>query len=109
MRVQSLIPTVSAASVRYWGIPPILNQVLAFRRCLTPVIYTIPHAVSLTPLMPFIVADLNTLLYNKPPFWEAFGAMAGTAAFVVLAGALIFEPIRWSFADDFCRAVAMQL
>src|SRR5262245_862609 len=98
---------VSAVSVRYRDIPPILGHVLTFWFFLTPIIYPASNVpgrfralFSLNPVTPFFVAYQEALLYNRLVSWEAFGAMVCLGAMVLLVGALVFGRLRWSLAEE---------
>jgi lipopolysaccharide transport system permease protein len=98
---------VSAVSVRYRDVPPILGHVLSFWFFLTPIIYpasSVPERfralLSLNPVTPFFVAYQEALLYNRLVSWEAFGAMICLGVVALLVGVLIFERLRWSLAEE---------
>jgi lipopolysaccharide transport system permease protein len=98
---------ISAVSVRYRDIPPILGHVLTFWFFLTPIIYpasSVPERfralLSLNPVTPFFVAYQEALLYNRLVSWEAFGAMVCLGAAVLLVGVFVFERLRWSMAEE---------
>jgi lipopolysaccharide transport system permease protein len=98
---------ISAVSVRYRDIPPILAHLLMFWFFLTPIIYPVSSVperfrtlLSLNPMTPFFVAYQEALLYNKWVSWEAFGVMVGVGALALLVGVLIFERFRWSLAEE---------
>jgi lipopolysaccharide transport system permease protein len=98
---------VSAVSVRYRDVPPILGHVLSFWFFLTPIIYpasSVPERfralLSLNPVTPFFVAYQEALLYNRLVSWEAFGAMMCLGVVALLVGVLIFERLRWSLAEE---------
>jgi lipopolysaccharide transport system permease protein len=98
---------VSAVSVRYRDIPPILGVVLTFWFFLTPIIYpasSVPERfralLSLNPVTPFFVAYQEALLYNRLVSWETFGVMIGLGVVVLLVGVLIFQRLRWSLAEE---------
>jgi lipopolysaccharide transport system permease protein len=98
---------ISAVSVRYRDIPPILGHMLMFWFFLTPIIYpmgSVPERfralLSFNPATPFFVAYQQALLYNRLVPWEAFGIMIGLGAVALLAGVLIFERFRWSLVEE---------
>jgi ABC-type polysaccharide/polyol phosphate export permease len=98
---------VSAISVRYRDIPPILGHVLTFWFFLTPIIYPVTSVperfralLSLNPVTPFFVAYQEALLYNRLVSWEAFGVMIGVGVVALLAGVLVFGRLRWSLAEE---------
>jgi lipopolysaccharide transport system permease protein len=98
---------VSAASVRYRDIPPILTHLLAFWFFLTPIIYPIAQAPErfrallwLNPVTPFCLAYQNTLLYNELPSGRIFAAMIGAGAVALFIGVLVFGQFRWSLAEE---------
>jgi lipopolysaccharide transport system permease protein len=98
---------ISAVSVRYRDIPPILGHVLTFWFFLTPIIYPVSSVperfrtlLALNPVTPFFVAYQETLLYNRLVSWEDFGVMIGCGVIVLLVGVLIFERLRWSLAEE---------
>jgi lipopolysaccharide transport system permease protein len=98
---------ISAVSVRYRDIPPILGHLLMFWFFLTPIIYPVSSVpeqfrtlLSLNPMTPFFVAYQEALLYNRLVPWEAFGAMVCLGGVALLAGVLIFERLRWSLVEE---------
>jgi lipopolysaccharide transport system permease protein len=98
---------VSAISVRYRDIPPILGHVLTFWFFLTPIIYPVSSVperfralLSLNPVTPFFVAYQEALLYNRLVSWEVFGVMVCLGAVVLLVGVFVFERLRWSMAEE---------
>jgi lipopolysaccharide transport system permease protein len=98
---------ISALSVRYRDIPPILGHVLMFWFFLTPIIYPVTSVperfrtlLSLNPVTPFFVAYQEALLYNRLVSWEAFGAMLCLGAVALLVGVLVFERLRWSLIEE---------
>ncbi len=98
---------ISAVSVRYRDIPPILGHVLTFWFFLTPIIYPVTSVperlralLSLNPVTPFFVAYQEALLYNRLVSWEAFGVMVCLGAAVLLVGVFVFERLRWSMAEE---------
>jgi lipopolysaccharide transport system permease protein len=98
---------VSAASVRYRDIPPILGHMLTFWFFLTPIIYPVTQVperfralLFLNPLTPFFVAYQDALLYNKLVSWEAFGIIVCMGAMALLVGVFVFERLRWSLAEE---------
>jgi lipopolysaccharide transport system permease protein len=98
---------VSAASVRYRDIPPILGHVLTFWFFLTPIIYPVSSVperfralLSFNPVAPFFVAYQEALLYNRLVSWETFGLMIGLGAVTLLVGILIFGRLRWSLVEE---------
>jgi lipopolysaccharide transport system permease protein len=98
---------ISAVSVRYRDIPPILGHVLTFWFFLTPIIYPVSSVperfralLSLNPVTPFFVAYQEALLYNRLVSWEAFGVMVCLGAAVLLVGVFVFERLRWSMAEE---------
>jgi ABC-type polysaccharide/polyol phosphate export permease len=98
---------ISAVSVRYRDIPPILGHVLTFWFFLTPIIYPVTSVperfralLSLNPVTPFFVAYQEALLYNRLVSWEAFGGMVCLGAAVLLVGVFVFERLRWSMAEE---------
>ena len=98
---------ISAVSVRYRDIPPILGHVLTFWFFLTPIIYPVSSVperfralVSLNPVTPFFVAYQEALLYNRLVSWQAFGVMLCLGAAALLIGVLVFERLRWSLAEE---------
>jgi lipopolysaccharide transport system permease protein len=99
--------TVSAASVRYRDIPPILGHLLTFWFFLSPIIYPatqIPErfrsVVSLNPFAPFVVAYQDVLLYNAPPTWETWAGMTAASALALGCGLLVFGRFRWSIVEE---------
>jgi lipopolysaccharide transport system permease protein len=98
---------VSAVSVRYRDIPPILTHLLSFWFFLTPIIYPITQAperfralLLLNPVTPFSLAYQNTLLYNELPSGQGIAAMASIGAVALCLGVLVFRRFRWSFAEE---------
>jgi ABC-type polysaccharide/polyol phosphate export permease len=98
---------VSAVSVRYRDVPPILGHVLSFWFFLTPIIYPVSSVperfrtlLSLNPVTPFFVAYQEALLYNRLVSWEAFGAMICLGGVALVVGMLVFERLRWSLAEE---------
>src|SRR5262245_44463242 len=98
---------ISAVSVRYRDIPPILGHVLTFWFFLTPIIYSVTSVperfrtlLSLNPITPFFVAYQEALLYNRLVPWETFAAIVCFAAVVLLMGVFVFERLRWSLAEE---------
>jgi lipopolysaccharide transport system permease protein len=98
---------ISAVSVRYRDIPPILGHVLMFWFFLTPIIYSVTSVperfrtlLSLNPLTLFFVAYQEALLYNRLVSWEAFGVMIGLGIVVLLVGVFVFERLRWSLVEE---------
>jgi lipopolysaccharide transport system permease protein len=98
---------VSATSVRYRDIPPILGHLLTFWFFLTPIIYPITQAperfrslLFLNPVTPFCLAYQDALLYNRLASWEVFGAMIGVGMGALVAGVVVFGRFRWSFAEE---------
>jgi lipopolysaccharide transport system permease protein len=98
---------VSATSVRYRDIPPILGHLFTFWFFLTPIIYPVTQAperfrslLFLNPVTPFCLAYQDALLYNRLASWEVFGAMIGVGALALFIGVLIFGWFRWSFAEE---------
>jgi homopolymeric O-antigen transport system permease protein len=99
--------TVSAASVRYRDIPPILGHLLTFWFFLSPIIYPatqIPErfrsVVSLNPFAPFVVAYQDVLLYNAPPTWETWAGMTAASVLALGCGLLVFGRLRWSIVEE---------
>jgi lipopolysaccharide transport system permease protein len=98
---------ISAVSVRYRDIPPILGHMLTFWFFLTPIIYPVTSVperfralLSFNPATPFFVAYQEALLYNRLVSWEAFGVMVCLGVMVLLVGVLIFERLRWSLVEE---------
>ena len=98
---------ISAVSVRYRDIPPILGHVLTFWFFLTPIIYPVSSVpeqfralLSLNPVTPFFVAYQEALLYNRLVSWQAFGVMLCLGAAALLIGVLVFERLRWSLVEE---------
>jgi lipopolysaccharide transport system permease protein len=98
---------VSAVSVRYRDIPPILGHVLTFWFFLTPIIYPVTSVperfralLSLNPVTPFFVAYQEAFLYNRLVPWETFGVMVCVGAVALLIGVFVFERLRWSLAEE---------
>jgi lipopolysaccharide transport system permease protein len=98
---------ISAVSVRYRDIPPILGHMLMLWFFLTPIIYPVSIVpeqfrtlLSLNPMTPFFVAYQEALLYNRLVPWEAFGVMVCLGAVALLGGVLIFERLRWSLVEE---------
>ena len=98
---------VSAASVRYRDIPPILGHVLTFWFFLTPIIYPVTQVperlralLFLNPVTPFFVAYQDALLYNRHTSWEAYGIMVCVGGVALLIGVFVFERLRWSLAEE---------
>jgi lipopolysaccharide transport system permease protein len=98
---------ISAVSVRYRDIPPILGHVLTFWFFLTPIIYPVTSVperfralLSFNPLTPFFVAYQEALLYNRLVSWETFGAMIGLGTVTLLGGIVIFGRLRWSLVEE---------
>jgi lipopolysaccharide transport system permease protein len=98
---------ISAASVRYRDIPPILGHVMSFWFFLTPIIYpmaTVPvqlrAILSVNPVTPFFVAYQEALLYNRLIPWEMFGVMACVSAISLTVGVFVFGRLRWSLAEE---------
>jgi homopolymeric O-antigen transport system permease protein len=98
---------ISAVSVRYRDIPPILGHVLMFWFFLTPIIYPVSSVperfralLAFNPVTPFFVAYQEALLYNRLVSWEAFSVMISLGAVVLLVGVLIFERLRWSLVEE---------
>jgi lipopolysaccharide transport system permease protein len=98
---------VSAVSVRYRDIPPILGHLLTFWFFLTPIIYpmtSVPERfralLSFNPLTLFFVAYQEALLYNRLVSWETFGVMMGLGVVVLLVGVFVFERLRWSLVEE---------
>ena len=98
---------VSATSVRYRDIPPILTHLLTFWFFLTPIIYPITQAPAhfrslllLNPMTPFCIAYQNALLYNTFPSWEISAAMISGGVVALLVGVFVFGLFRWSFAEE---------
>src|SRR5687768_16933290 len=98
---------VSATSVRYRDIPPILTHLLTFWFFLTPILYPITQApeqfrslLLLNPMTPFCIAYQNTLLYNTFPSWEISAGMISGGAVALLVGVFVFGVFRWSFAEE---------
>ena len=98
---------ISAVSVRYRDIPPILGHMLMFWFFLTPIIYPVSSVperfralVSLNPVTPFFVAYQEALLYNRLVSWQTFGVMLCLGAAVLLIGVLVFERLRWSLVEE---------
>jgi lipopolysaccharide transport system permease protein len=98
---------ISAVSVRYRDIPPILGHALMFWFFLTPIIYPVSSVperfralLSFNPVTPFFVAYQEALLYNRLVSWEAFVFMMCLGVLGLLIGVLIFERLRWSLAEE---------
>jgi ABC-type polysaccharide/polyol phosphate export permease len=98
---------VSAVSVRYRDIPPILAHVLTFWFFLTPIIYPVSSVperfralLALNPVTPFFIAYQEALLYNRLVSWEVFGAMVCLGALMLVIGVLVFGRLRWSLAEE---------
>jgi lipopolysaccharide transport system permease protein len=98
---------ISATSVRYRDIPPILGHMLMFWFFLTPILYPVSSVperfrtlLSFNPATPFFVAYQEALMYNRLVSWEAFGAMVGLGAAALLVGVLIFKRLRWSLVEE---------
>jgi lipopolysaccharide transport system permease protein len=98
---------ISATSVRYRDIPPILGHMLMFWFFLTPILYPVSSVperfrtlLSFNPATPFFVAYQEALMYNRLVSWEAFGAMVGLGAAALLVGVLVFERLRWSLVEE---------
>ena len=98
---------ISATSVRYRDIPPILGHMLMFWFFLTPILYPVSSVperfrtlLSFNPATPFFVAYQEALMYNRLVSWEAFGAMVGLGAAALLVGVLVFEHLRWSLVEE---------
>jgi lipopolysaccharide transport system permease protein len=105
--VLGLTLIVSATSVRYRDIPPILGHLLTFWFFLTPIIYPITQAperfrslLFLNPVTPFCLAYQDALLYNRLASWEVFGAMIGVGLCALFVGVVVFGRFRWSFAEE---------
>jgi len=99
--------TLSAASVRYRDIPPILGHLLTFWFFLSPIIYPaaqVPERfrslVSLNPFAPFAVAYQEVLLYNSLPAWDVWAGMATAAIGALLCGLLVFGRFRWTLVEE---------
>jgi homopolymeric O-antigen transport system permease protein len=99
--------TVSAASVRYRDIPPILGHLLTFWFFLSPIIYPaaqVPErfrsVVSLNPFAPFVVAYQDVLLYNAPPTWGTWAGMTAASVLALGCGLLVFGRLRWSIVEE---------
>jgi ABC-type polysaccharide/polyol phosphate export permease len=98
---------VSAVSVRYRDIPPILGHVMTFWFFLTPIIYpltSVPEQLrtllAMNPITPFFVAYQEALLYNRLISWETFGLMVCVGAIALLVGVVVFERLRWSLVEE---------
>ena len=98
---------VSAVSVRYRDIPPILGHVLTFWFFLTPIIYPVTSVperfralLALNPVTPFFIAYQEALLYNRLVSWEVFAAMVCLGALTLVIGVLVFGRLRWSLAEE---------
>jgi lipopolysaccharide transport system permease protein len=98
---------ISAVSVRYRDILPILGHVLMFWFFLTPIVYPVTSVperfrtlLSLNPVTPFFVAYQEALLYNRLVSWETFGVMISLGGVALLVGVLVFERLRWSLAEE---------
>jgi ABC-type polysaccharide/polyol phosphate export permease len=98
---------ISAISVRYRDIPPILGHMLMFWFFLTPILYPVSSVperfrtlLSFNPATPFFVAYQEALMYNRLVPWEAFGAMVALGAGALLVGVLVFEHLRWSLVEE---------
>jgi lipopolysaccharide transport system permease protein len=98
---------ISAISVRYRDIPPILGHVLTFWFFLTPIIYPVTSVperfralLAFNPATPFFVAYQEALLYNRLVSWETFGVMIGLGAVALLVGMLVFGRLRWSLVEE---------
>jgi len=98
---------VSAVSVRYRDIPPILGHLFTFWFFLTPIIYPVTGVperfrvlLYFNPVTPFFVAYQEVLLYNRPVSWESFGVMGCVGGVALLVGVRIFERLRWSLVEE---------
>jgi lipopolysaccharide transport system permease protein len=98
---------VSAVSVRYRDIPPILGHLLTFWFFLSPILYPVTQVpeqfrsvLSLNPLALFVVAYQDSLLYDTFPSPKTAAVMLVVSAVALVGGVLIFERFRWSFAEE---------
>jgi ABC-type polysaccharide/polyol phosphate export permease len=98
---------VSAASVRYRDIPPILGHLLMFWFFLSPILYPVVQVpeqfrsfLSLNPVTLFVVAYQDALLYDRFPSLEASAIMLLVSGVALVCGMLVFEQFRWSFAEE---------
>lgn len=98
---------VSAVTVRYRDVTQLLGNVLTLWFFLSPVIYPaeqVPEALApllmLNPMAPLLMGYQVVLLDNRWPQASSLAIAAVVAVTAMIAGAAVFERLRWTFAEE---------
>ena len=97
---------VSALTVRYRDVAPLLANVVILWFFLSPVIYPAEQVpaqftalLAFNPMAPLMVAYQDAVFRRAMPDWGSLGAVAVVAVAVLIGGIGLFEWFRWTLAE----------